>query len=373
MQSLSSYYIVLSYKKARTDDVSIDFFHIKCYCLWPHRECIHAISVQVAEKCFPIFARRGIIAVRAMELQRQNTDEPGDLHGHCYNTMNDSIKRRRNPPPTPMVTVATVVLNGAGHIENTIVSVLRQDYGDFEYIIVDGGSSDGTLDIITRYKKRIRTVISEPDNGLYDAMNKAAAEAKGEWIIFMNAGDTFFSNNLLSSVFHNDVCNYDLLYGDTIFRYSSGLQTLVRAKPLETIWKCMPVFHQAMIVRTALMKRHPFGANNLSADHEFLWTCLKEGCRAHYTGMIVSVYLDGGISAKRSMEVLKSRRRNAMKISPSPWMGLYYAYCCLKQGFRNAVRKSLPKPLLNTFIRVKNRKILYVREPNATIAEGNVK
>jgi glycosyltransferase involved in cell wall biosynthesis len=107
--------------------------------------------------------------------------------------MNSVIKKKRKARNLPMVTVVTVVLNGAEHVESTIRSVIGQDYPDIEYLIMDGGSTDGTLDIIKRHKASIAGIISEPDNGLYDAMNKAAAVAKGEWILFMNAGDTFYS------------------------------------------------------------------------------------------------------------------------------------------------------------------------------------
>ncbi len=287
--------------------------------------------------------------------------------------MNSVIKKKRKTRNLPMVTVVTVVLNGAEHIESTIRSVIGQDYPDIEYLIIDGGSTDGTLDIIKRHKARIAGIISEPDNGLYDAMNKAAAVAKGEWILFMNAGDTFYSDSVLSGIFSNDVRDFDLIYGDTVFRYASGLQTLVRARALDTIWKCMPIFHQAMIVRTDIMKRHPFSPGNLSADHEFLWKCLKEGRRMHNTGMVIPVYLDGGVSARKSIEVLKSRWRNAMKLSPSPWIYLYYVYCYLKQSFRNFVRRALPVPVLNTVIRIKNRRILHTRSAGTDITQGDVK
>jgi glycosyltransferase involved in cell wall biosynthesis len=102
-------------------------------------------------------------------------------------------------PRKPFVTVVTVVFNGARDIASTIESVLAQDCDDKEYVIVDGGSVDGTLDIVAQYDNGIDLVVSEPDAGIYDAMNKAVARASGEFILFMNCGDTFASVDALSA------------------------------------------------------------------------------------------------------------------------------------------------------------------------------
>lgn len=93
----------------------------------------------------------------------------------------------------PLITVITVVLNGEGHLEETMQSVLNQTYPNVEYIIVDGGSTDGTLDIIRKYGDRIDYWVSEKDKGIYDAMNKGIKVALGSWINFMNGGTVFIT------------------------------------------------------------------------------------------------------------------------------------------------------------------------------------
>lgn len=104
----------------------------------------------------------------------------------------------------PLVTVITVVYNAKELLEETILSVLNQTYSNIEYIIVDGGSTDGTLDIIKKYQDKISKYISEPDQGIYDAMNKGMSLSKGQWLNFMNAGDSFYSNDVLQKVFERE-------------------------------------------------------------------------------------------------------------------------------------------------------------------------
>ena len=98
----------------------------------------------------------------------------------------------------PLVTIITVVFNGEQLIEETVLSVLNQSYNNVEYIVIDGGSDDGTLKILSKYNDKIDYWLSEPDNGIYDAMNKGIALASGEWINFMNCGDRFASTDVLN-------------------------------------------------------------------------------------------------------------------------------------------------------------------------------
>jgi glycosyltransferase involved in cell wall biosynthesis len=120
----------------------------------------------------------------------------------------------------PKISIITVVFNGAKTIEHTIISVLNQTYRDFEYIIVDGRSSDDTLKIIKKYDHSIKW-ISEQDNGVYDAMNKAITLCNGEWIYFLGADDTLFSNQILQDVSRFLTRSNIIFYGNVRF-LSSG-------------------------------------------------------------------------------------------------------------------------------------------------------
>ena len=114
----------------------------------------------------------------------------------------------------PKISVITVVYNDKEGLEKTIQSVLSQTYGNVEYIVVDGRSTDGTVDVIKKYEQEIDIWVSEPDEGIYDAMNKGIKMASGEWLNFMNAGDVFYDENVLFKAFSIDIKNKEFMYSD---------------------------------------------------------------------------------------------------------------------------------------------------------------
>lgn len=112
----------------------------------------------------------------------------------------------------PRFSVITVCWNEADRIRETCASVCMQDFVDFEWVVVDGGSTDGTLAVLQEYEQRMACFISEPDDGIYNAMNKGLRHARGEYVVFMNGGDTFADSDVLSEV--SKVQTKDLIYGD---------------------------------------------------------------------------------------------------------------------------------------------------------------
>src|ERR1700744_2808717 len=114
----------------------------------------------------------------------------------------------------PTLSVIAIIYNNARDIERTMLSVLNQTYPNIEYIIIDGKSNDGTLDIISQYKNRIGKLISEKDEGIYDAMNKGLAQATGGYVIFMNSGDEFYDKDTVKAVF-GSAPDADIYYGET--------------------------------------------------------------------------------------------------------------------------------------------------------------
>ena len=121
------------------------------------------------------------------------------------------------------LSIITICYNCASDLERTIKSVLIQTYSTIEYIIVDGGSTDCTPQILDKYKDRIEYIISEPDDGIYDALNKGIRRATGEWILCLNAGDVLRNSHIITDVFSNEIPHHiSFLYSDYVLTYENG-------------------------------------------------------------------------------------------------------------------------------------------------------
>ena len=205
-----------------------------------------------------------------------------------------------------MVTVITVCYNEAKNIASTIRSVLGQTYGPFEYIVKDGGSTDGTLEILDSFKEGFKKqgleyrIIEGKDKGLYEAMNQAAAAAKGDWVIFMNAGDRFFSSKTLFNIFGTGKSyeGCDILYGDAA-EEEYGELYLFRKCPDQILHR-MPYSHQSVFARRELLRRFPFDTSyKIGADYHFLLRAYLDGARSLDTGEIVARVTKDGVSSVR--------------------------------------------------------------------------
>ena len=206
------------------------------------------------------------------------------------------------------ISIVTVCFNSVKTIEQTIKSVINQSYKYIEYIIIDGGSTDGTLDIIRKYESYISYWVSEPDKGIYDAMNKGINVASGELIAFINSDDWYDENAIthFAEAYTNQ--SADVLYGDIVYideygkeRYESNAK-LNFDKMLYTNILC----HQAICVRTELMKNNLFDLRyKLLADYDFLLSLLVAGYSFYYIGNYLIAYFRwGGVSTVRILETV---------------------------------------------------------------------
>ena len=207
-----------------------------------------------------------------------------------------------------VITIITVVFNDELNIENTLNSVIQQSYRNIQYIVIDGNSSDGTLDVVNRYRDNIDILISEPDRGVYDAMNKGINEAVGDWIIFMNSGDLFYNDSVLENVFKFDY-EEDVLYGNNV--YAHNIEDIVVPRKLDTFWRGLPFNHQASFVKTELYKKFNFDLKySISSVHDFFFKLFKEGYRFRYIDIVISVYDLTGMSATSFMWLADNWRIN---------------------------------------------------------------
>lgn len=243
------------------------------------------------------------------------------------------------PPLCIKITVATVTYNAAALIERTIASVEKQDYPYVEHLIIDGNSQDATLQCVHHYQERnsVASVqhevncLSEPDTGLYDAMNKAIDMATGHYIVFLNAGDTFHSNDTLRRVaacvaqrVTKDAAEIEdlpaVLYGDTHLVDEKGnFIRRRRLSPPEVLkWKSfrhgMLVCHQAFYARTDLAKNNLYNLNyRFSADFDWCVRIMREAEQKHAvllnTHTVVADYLNEGMTTRNHKASLNERFR----------------------------------------------------------------
>ena len=224
----------------------------------------------------------------------------------------------------PLISVVTICYNAKNDLEKTILSVLSQTYQDIEYIIIDGGSTDGTVDIIHKYSERLFYWISEPDKGIYDAMNKGMDRATGSWINFMNAGDTFCDNEVIKNIFgYNDLSDYSVIYGDCYVSKLNQLQYL-KASSMKKLHVQMPFCHQSSFIRKTRLR---FSIDlKIAADYQMIYEYYRmNGISSFlYISKPISVFDATGISTtnnnllQKEYGIVYKRTRNAY----------YYIYLC---------------------------------------------
>lgn len=243
----------------------------------------------------------------------------------------------------PKISIVTICFNAESTIENTILSVINQDYDNKEYIIIDGKSNDRTNVIISQHINKIDFYCSDFDKGVYDAMNKGALAATGDYIIFMNSGDTFFSKDTLSSVINKiGEASPDVIFGDAVYKHEWGL-TLGIGKPYTKDNLIMPFCHQSSFVKTNLMKEHKFNIEfKIQGDNDFMYRLFKMGKVFTHVPIIISKYLSGGIS-NNILQVYKEGAK-IMGIS-----GRKYYLKYLKALIKDRIYRSVPSIVMKKY------------------------
>ncbi|MCT7539702.1 glycosyltransferase [Aliarcobacter cryaerophilus] len=237
----------------------------------------------------------------------------------------------------PLISIITVVFNGEKYLEDTIQSVINQTYGNVEYIIIDGGSTDATLDIIKKYEDKIDYWVSEKDRGIYDAMNKGIDVASGVWINFMNAGDSFYDEKVLKNIFYRKSFeNIDVIYGDHNVIYPSKTR-IAKAGMIKNIWKGSQFCHQASFISSKVHKENKFNlSNRIGADFEFFYKLYSLGRSFRYIDLIIANYSAGGLSDIKRVDSIVGWWNVVEKDTK---VNLYYIWIILKEIFKGWVKK----------------------------------
>lgn len=209
------------------------------------------------------------------------------------------------------ISIITINFNNRDGLKNTIESVVNQTYNDIQYIVIDGGSTDGSAEIIKEYTNRINYWVSEPDKGIYNAMNKGFDAAKGEYCLFLNSGDTLHQDTTIETVVKSDLQS-DLIMGLVEYVPSKriGYKDVKYPITLLNFYKGAPVPHPATFIKCHLLNRFRYDENlKIVSDWKFfLQTIIIEGCSYNKLDLVVTDFLEGGISGNRDLAELERQK-----------------------------------------------------------------
>lgn len=232
------------------------------------------------------------------------------------------------------ISIITVVFNGSSTIEHTILSVVNQSYSNIEYLIIDGNSNDDTIEIIMRYNQFVTLWISEPDKGIYDAMNKGIVAASGDYILFLNSGDLFYSIDTLTKIF-SQYQDSDVIYGDTLVNKKT-----IKALDLKSDWKAIPYCHQSVFIKSTLAKRYFFDLQfKVAADYNQYFELKRNKCSFIHVNEIISIYDNSGFSNQNYTRLLTEYMIISVKNQNSMLLKIYvWTYFVLRR-FKHVTKK----------------------------------
>ena len=221
----------------------------------------------------------------------------------------------------PKVSVIPVCYNADDFIEHAIKSVLEQTYKDIEYLIIDGNSDDNTVSIINKYKDKIDYFISEPDNGIYDAMNKGIKAASGEILYFLNADDVFYDKYVVENVvkvFQQNK-NIELIYGTIIRKNSITNETLVKThkKISKSFFISGSICQQGIFFRADNFEKYGLFDDTYKIVGDYEWelrTFYKHNIKRKYYPGVLAIFSDGGVSGSDNSPQLYEERRKVINI-----------------------------------------------------------
>jgi glycosyltransferase involved in cell wall biosynthesis len=274
----------------------------------------------------------------------------------------------------PLLTIITVTLNNKNGLEKSLDSILKQKYNNIELIIVDGKSEDGTKEYIKTNKNLIENklkrflYIYEKDNGIYDAMNKGIKASTGDWIIFMNAGDNFFDDEVISKIFEDDSIfnEAEIIYGKTNLIANEELEIISKPKRLQNINYGMIFTHQSVFVRTDLLKNNLFANNyKLCADYDFFLHMYQQKRKFKEIDLIISNFEETGVSSNNKLEVCYETKEISLKYASKKMQKIKIYIRFYTTIIKIFIKKFFPLSLIFKIRKLKNSIYSKMNKSNA--------
>ncbi len=212
------------------------------------------------------------------------------------------------------LSIITINLNNYSGLEKTITSVINQDYQQYEYIVIDGGSTDGSKELLEKYCKKINYCVSETDHGIYSAMNKGIKKATGEYCLFVNSGDVLYNSNVLTDIVNQNL-KADIITGNAFVNRNNKKPQLVKAPENISFYTFFQhtILHQATLIRISLFKKVGYYNENLRivADWEFFIKALFLNHLSYKAiNVTISVFDNSGISSQTENFHISLRERD---------------------------------------------------------------
>lgn len=224
-----------------------------------------------------------------------------------------------------ILSVITINYNNAEGLRHTIESVVCQTSRDYEFVVIDGGSTDGSVDVIEEYASKIDYWVSEPDGGIYPAMNKGVRAAHGEYCIFMNSGDEFYSKDVIENIVKQGL-REDIVCGDICFG-ESNISPNPDKVTMRTFYKST-LYHQASFIKTQLLREHPYDETMRSAaDWKFfMHELVYRNASYKHVPIVIARFEGGGISMTNNDISRKEVRTELEKCLPERILADYEDY-----------------------------------------------
>lgn len=265
--------------------------------------------------------------------------------------------KKESTESEPLVSIITMVKNDIANIEKTILSVLNQTYNNVEYIIIDGDSTDGTLEVIKKYEKYIDLWVSELDEGLYYAANKAVSLVSGKWVEVLTSADYFYNNAVLAEIFAGKKIDADGVYGSMV-GCVNGQRVLNEAHEdvKKKAWQGMQLVFETLFVKAEIIKKLKFDTRyKVSADGDFVLKCITSGCAFKKVNVVVFETGTQGFSGKHWLIARKENWLISRKYYPGLKTDLFnlqgLVYFVVFRFFKNTLSAIGIYPFLKKYYR----------------------
>lgn len=254
--------------------------------------------------------------------------------------------------------IIVVSLNTKKEFIRSIKSIKDQKFKNYEIIVIDGMSKDGTINEIFKLRNVIDKKIIEKDKGIYDAMNKGIKLAEGNWTIFMNCGDVFYSNYVLEKLAKicSNTTNYKIVFGDTMVN-NGTISYKVNSAYFNNKTVLMPFCHQSSAVRSDLLKKNLFNLKySLSSDFNFFSLCYQNNLKFKKFNIIISKIISGGQSDTNRQKVLTENIKIFYK-KKSYLCILFLIFLKIFELFKTIIKSFLPNNLIKYILKIKYHKL----------------